>query len=275
MSTLNDFNYVNGATSVLAQQVNALLGASLRSEYKNVETLSATRTLLDVDTPIQRFDCNSANRDLKAPTANAVENHNYLIVNDSAGTELLTVKNNAGTETLTTLSAGEVVLLLPNGNGEYVVFISSASSIIQVVNTQTGAVATGTTLIPTDDTIPQNTEGDQYMSLAITPKSASNILVIDVTSYFSHTAISTLVASLFQDSTANALAVGVQVASYANAFLAIHFRHYMAAGTISATTFKVRVGSNAAGTTTFNGISGARILGGALASSITITEIKV
>ena len=49
----------------------------------------------------------------------------------------------------------------------------------------------------------------------------------------------------------------------------------MTAGTASETTFKVRVGFNASGTTTFNGSGGARRLGGNFASSITITEIAV
>jgi hypothetical protein len=45
--------------------------------------------------------------------------------------------------------------------------------ILQVQRTDTGVVATGTTLIPFDNTPPQNTEGDQYMSQAITPSSAA------------------------------------------------------------------------------------------------------
>jgi hypothetical protein len=44
--------------------------------------------------------------------------------------------------------------------------------IAQELVSETGAVATGTTQIPIDDTIPQNTEGDQYLSLAITPTNA-------------------------------------------------------------------------------------------------------
>jgi hypothetical protein len=49
----------------------------------------------------------------------------------------------------------------------------------------------------------------------------------------------------------------------------------MTAGTIIATTFKVRVGCSGAGTTTFNGVAGGRIFGGVMASSITITEVAV
>ena len=55
-----------------------------------------------------------------------------------------------------------------------------AHGTVQVVNTQTGAVDTGTTAMPCDDTIPQNTEGDEFMTLAITPTSATNKLKIDV-----------------------------------------------------------------------------------------------
>jgi hypothetical protein len=47
----------------------------------------------------------------------------------------------------------------------------------------------------------------------------------------------------------------------------------MTSGTTSATTFKVRAGANAAGTTTFNGTAGARLFGGVMASSMVIREV--
>ena len=155
---------------------------------------------------------------------------------------------------------------------------SSVGSSVQIVNTQTGAVATGTTVIPKDDTIPQNTEGDEYMTLAITPTNASNKLKIDVCiNVCGGNTAAFMVAALFQDSTAGALASAFSVAtpSTANLPSTIYFTHYMTAGTTSSTTFKVRAGIEQAGTTTFNGTSGARLYGGTLASSITITEIKV
>ena len=46
--------------------------------------------------------------------------------------------------------------------------------LLQTVSYQTGAVATGTTIIPFDDTIPQITEGNEFMTLAITPRSATS-----------------------------------------------------------------------------------------------------
>lgn len=154
-----------------------------------------------------------------------------------------------------------------------------AGSIVQVVNTQTGAYSSGTTVMPYDDTIPQNTEGDQYMSLAITPTSATNKLKITVVFNWcevSNTFNSTTVA-LFQDATASALAAIGEETAGAN--LRIHnntFVHYMTSGTTSATTFKVRAGPDQAGTLGFNGdTAGARLFGGVCASSITIEEVKV
>jgi hypothetical protein len=148
--------------------------------------------------------------------------------------------------------------------------------IIQTVNTQTGAVATGTTVLPQDDTIPQITEGIEVMTLSITPKSTSNILYIDVCIALmsnSFAGAHTYVAALFQDSTANALASATMATAASGIEKAgPNFRHKMTAGTTSSTTFSVRIGSSSAGTTTFNGESSSRKLGGSLASSITITE---
>lgn len=153
--------------------------------------------------------------------------------------------------------------------------IYQLNRIVQVVNTQTGAVATGTIVIPADDTIPQITEGDEYMTLAITPKNTSNFLKIEVVLASAHTGGGAWTVALFQDSTANALAAMYNFYEGNNLQGQIKFTHYMTAGTTSATTFRVRAGDVGAGTTTFNGISGGRIFGGVMASSITITEIAV
>lgn len=151
----------------------------------------------------------------------------------------------------------------------------AAGAVVQVVNTQTGAMATGATTIPQDDTIPQIGEGNEYMTLAITPKSATNKLKIDVVFNLTNSAaVFHMIAALFQDAVANALAVAVGTQSSAGYWGNIKFTHYMTAGTVSAITFRARASANVAGTTTFNGQTGARQFGGVFASSITITEIK-
>jgi hypothetical protein len=151
----------------------------------------------------------------------------------------------------------------------------ASSGVAQVVNTQTGAVATGSTLIPTDDTIPQNTEGTEFMTLAITPKRAENLLRIDVVcNLTSETAQRYLTAALFQDSTANALASNTSYMEGAFSGNPIVITFWMTAGTTSATTFKVRGGANGVSTVSFNGSGGVRIQGGVMYSSITITEYR-
>ena len=151
---------------------------------------------------------------------------------------------------------------------------ASGGKIVQVVNTQTGAVATGTTQTANDDTIPQNSEGNEWMTLAVTPTSSSNKLIIDVlcncdASGDDHS----VVLALFQDSTANALAAVHHEMGSGYQLNPVFLRHYMTAGTTSSTTFKVRGGTTNSGTVTFNGNGGSRVFGGVMASSITIWEI--
>lgn len=147
----------------------------------------------------------------------------------------------------------------------------------QTVKVETGAVNTGTTILPADDTIPQNTEGDEYMTLSITPKSATSRLIIDVKLYGANSAagVTVLTAALFRDSGADAIAVGWDTSSSAGVSCDIGFTHVMDSPGTSATTFKVRAGGSSAGTTTFNGAGGNRFYGGVMASSIVIREVFV
>ncbi len=147
---------------------------------------------------------------------------------------------------------------------------------VQVVSTQTGAVATTTTTVPLDDTIPQSSEGAEFMTLAITPTSATNKLRIDAVVFASTgSATRAIQVALFQDSTAGALAAIASTQSQATGANAIPLTHFMTSGTTSSTTFKVRIGVDTSGTLTFNGVSSGRIYGGVAVSSITITEIQV
>jgi hypothetical protein len=127
--------------------------------------------------------------------------------------------------------------------------------------------------MPQDNTIPQNTEGDQYMSLSYTPTSSTNKLQIDVVIFGSINSNASMNMALFQDSVANALAANTSYAAGGptNTYQQT-LKHTMTAGTTSAITFKVRIGPEAAGTLTFNGRNGGQLFGGVASSSITVTE---
>lgn len=148
--------------------------------------------------------------------------------------------------------------------------------VVQVVSTQTGAVATGTGIIPVDDTKPQNTEGTGFMTLAVTPKSASNRLLVLVTIMLASSAgDDRMVVALFKDAVVDALAVMSESFTLnANHPHSINLTFEMVAGTLDEITFKVRAGFRVASTTTFNGASGIRQFTGVYASTITIMESK-
>ena len=129
--------------------------------------------------------------------------------------------------------------------------------------------------IPTDDTIPQNTEGAEWATVTITPKNASNRLVIEA--FFSIVTTGTVAATacfaLFQDSTANALAATGATQTAGGYISNAYVKHEMAAGTTSATTFKVRAGASS-GNLYVNGGTAARTYGGVASVRISVTEIS-
>lgn len=146
---------------------------------------------------------------------------------------------------------------------------------VQSVTTQTTTYTNVTATIPYDDTIPQNTEGTEIMSVSITPTSATNNLIIlaSVTGSHSNALTTVMITSLFQDTTANALAtvaISTDLSYWDNACL----QYQMVAGTTSATTFKIRVGCNLNGFEV-NGQGGSRKFGGASVCALTVMEISV
>lgn len=151
-------------------------------------------------------------------------------------------------------------------------WVTGDRRVAQVQVFSTGTVATGTGQIPFDNTIPQNTEGDQFMSLTITPTAIGSTLEIDVSAFAASGVADYITAALFQDSIANALAASTQATFQANAPCILTIKHTVTTTALTATTFKVRIGRINAGTTTFNGSAGGQIYGGAANSRITIKE---
>lgn len=172
-----------------------------------------------------------------------------------------------GTVAATVSSGGDIAM----ASGKT---FSATGAVLQVKHFQTGAVANATTTIPNDDSIPQNNEGAEFMTLSITPKSASNKLLIQVVMCGgANDGNRQITSALFQDSTTNALATVGHYQVQSTGMVTVTFNHYMTAGTTSATTFKVRGGASI-GNYTLNGYGNTtRTMGGVTASSITITEI--
>ena len=197
------------------------------------------------------------------------------LANSTAG-ELITWSDLGVPDVVSAGTSGHV--LTSNGAGFSPTFQASAggsSKLVQTVNTIVSSVATGTTIIPNDDSIPQNSEGDQYMTLSVTPTSATNDLIITVGAIAAFSASNAQITmALFQDSTADALSASCQREVNANDKNTLTMQYFMAAGTTSSTTFKIRIGAESSGTTTFNGHGGSRKFGGVANSFITIQEVE-
>lgn len=199
--------------------------------------------------------------------------------------DIACLASSAGTVTLTPAVStvdGVSTLVLPPGTSCRIVsdgvnyqIQRGIGRIAQVLTTEVAAVATGTTGIPLDNTIPQITEGDQYLSQVIVPTNSASKLLFLISVMGSNSLAAAVPIALFQDATANALAATLMRIDSNGANTSGILVHSMTAATITSTTFKVRIGpqSSVGGTFTLNGVGGVQLFGGVAASSITIIEI--
>lgn len=145
---------------------------------------------------------------------------------------------------------------------------------MQVVTVKDGSLITGSTATPWDDTIPQNTEGTEFLTLAITPRSAANKLLIAVIGDLdAPIANNIMTMALFKDSDADAIAAVNFTGDASGTAAVLALNHAMTAGSTSEITFKMRAGTQAGAFTNLNGYNGTRNYGGVSSSSIIITEI--
>ena len=145
----------------------------------------------------------------------------------------------------------------------------AARSIKQVLVTNLTSSLSGTTLIPWDNTIPQQTEGDEYMTVSITPSSPTSMLIVTVSILLSSSALNNMTAALFQDSVANALSAQTVLVGGAYYYNCLTWTYTKTAGSTAPTTFKVRAGGSLAATTFVNTPG----FGGVTGTSLMVTEL--
>lgn len=153
---------------------------------------------------------------------------------------------------------------------------STQGTVLQIVNSETGTYATGTTQIPQDNTIPQSTEGTEFLTATITPRSANSKLLVELdTTYSSNTGSAYITGALFRDSGADAIAVSCGIIGVTGVD-SMHIVSYENANAATATTFKFRMGPSVAATCAINGIVGSSgaSFGGVMKTRIRITEIS-
>jgi hypothetical protein len=273
MSSISKPYTFTSGTKALATQVNSnfdtiyndyasnITNANIASGAAIVDTKLATITTagkVNVSALTGSYSYVSLTEQTSAPTTAASEGSLYT--KDSGSQPELFYREE---------SDGDEVQITYNG-------AVYGSNLYQVVSTLCVASSTSTTAIPDDDTIPQNTEGQEMFTLAITPTSASNKLVIEAHLNLSSSGTNNGCVALFQNADADAIAAaawrGVAAGGSCPAARLLHVID--AAGTTASITFKVRAGDdNAGATVTLNGAGGNRLYGGVMGSGMTIYEV--
>jgi hypothetical protein len=151
------------------------------------------------------------------------------------------------------------------------VFWKPQGQILQVVSGSIPA-ASGTTLVPLDNTLPLNTEGWQIWTNTFTPISATSRIIIKFSITTSNSiATGTNICSVFAGSTN--IGVAATRLSIASGSGNLSFSIVYSPGSAAAITFSSRLGGTVAGTSYCNQI-GTTTLGGGLVSEYIIMEIQ-
>lgn len=139
------------------------------------------------------------------------------------------------------------------------------------VDAETSAVSCST-VIPYDDTVPQNTEGTEILSGAFTPKNTNSRIEVIVEYHIAGSNNVQTLAALFTGGSSAVATAAVYNDGASHTLNTVRFSHFIepADHTTSAITLSCRIGGGSG--ITVNGSNGSRFLGGSLKSSIRARE---
>jgi hypothetical protein len=206
------------------------------------------------------------------PTSTSEDGH-FVFQTTAAGSTVnsMIIGGGGGGAYMGTATGGDKGFGTLNASGLYV---NGHGTVAQVVSDTETAYSTIGTIMPVDNTIPQNTEGDEILTVAITPTNASSILRITVSlPVIGSGSAVPAAAALFVDTTANAIAAAAVQQGSAGTITSLHFQHEVSAGSTSARTYKVRLGSSTATDIFLNGDNSARVFGGVATAILKVEEI--
>lgn len=153
--------------------------------------------------------------------------------------------------------------------------INTKNPLVQFTSTSSSSIVLVNATWNKDDSKPQKTEGIEILTLAITPKSTTNTLIIRANLYGEAVTEAYLQIALFQDATADALAVSSFYAPATGWGQKAILSWSMSAGTTSSTTFKIRCGRTVTNSTYINADSaGNALYNGTYLSYMEILELN-
>ena len=190
---------------------------------------------------------------------------NIVLRGSTSGQVTFTVPAEAGTNTVT----------LPAETGTILTDATSTGKILQVVSAISGTPGSTTGAFPYDSTIPQNSEGTEFATIAITAAHASNKFHVSVFAQVSSNGnTGRVIVPLFIDSVANALAAGATQVSNSGGMITIAYDYIAVAGDTNQHTFKMRYGKGDATTAYINRTGSNLDLGHVITSGLIVQEIN-
>lgn len=177
--------------------------------------------------------------------------------------------------------AGSVIYTLPTADGSANQVLATNGSaalswanqkILGTASSSSASLISATTVMPFDDTIPQNTEGDEALTVSYTPVNASSTIEVTFSGMIGGATSARIVIGLFKDSGADALYATSTTNVGSTGAMQTAFTYRESAASTSARTYKIRFGPQS-GTAYMNGTNGSRAFGGTCKAEIVITEI--
>lgn len=171
----------------------------------------------------------------------------------------------------TATSAEECKYLRIKSDGSAFEYVTDAQ--IQMVTSFSNTADNTATTIPYDNSIPQITEGKEFLTVTITPKLGTSKLRIKFACFVGNSGANRTSIALFQDATANALAAVASPTLSATDVcpLVLDWISVAAVGGV-ATTFRIRFGPSV-GTGYINQSGSVVLFGAAANSTLSVEEI--
>ncbi len=152
--------------------------------------------------------------------------------------------------------------------------VTTPSKVVQRLAVSSASYSSLPTTMPCDNTIPQISEGDQFLSLAITPTNAANIIRCYVSAGFGGSSQGIGACALFSSiAGTNALDGRHFTVDGTTSMTPVNFIYEEAAGSLTARTYTVRAGGDTIATLKLNGDSTSRTLGGIQKAWLIIEEL--
>lgn len=278
-ATGQSFRFVASADSTSTVTV-AISGLATKAVQINGAALSSTVTIengklyqIDYDgTQFQatRLSATVINKLSDIPT------HDYLPLEEQASAPS-TAANEMALYTKETNSTSEAFIREESDGDEVQVTLGGvlAGEVLDSAYAEYATYSNTSAVLPADDTIPQNTEGTELLSVAITPKSTSSKLYCVWEGMFAHgTSGQNIAVAMFRNGVANAIAATAETSTSGSPLQKLSDSVEISPSTTSEVTISVRYGTGGSGTVYVNGGAGSRTFGGVAKVTLKVFEIK-